>query len=42
MMIMTLFILRICFVQYVMELLEYVLNTLKEVVRPVSFRLDMS
>jgi hypothetical protein len=42
MLIMTLLVLSIGFVQYVMDLLVDVLNVLNEVVSPVSFRLDMS
>ena len=42
MMIMTLFVLNIGSFQYVMDLLEDVLNVLNEAVSHVNFRLDMS
>ena len=42
MLITSLFVLSIGSVQYVMNLLADVLNALDEVVRFVSFRLDMS
>ena len=42
MLIMSLLVLSIGFVQYVMDLLVDVLNVLNEVVSLVSFRLDMS
>ena len=42
MLIMSLLVLSIGFVQYVMNLLADVLNALNEVVRFVSFRLNMS
>ena len=42
MLIMSLLVLSIGFVQYVMNLLANVLNALNEVVRLGNFRLDMS
>ena len=42
MLIMTLLVLSIGFIQYVMNLLSDVMNVLDEVVRFVSFRLGMS
>ena len=42
MLIMSVLVLSIGFVQYVMNLLEDVLNALNEVVRFVNFRLNMS
>ena len=42
MLIMPLLVISIGFVKYVMNLLVNVLNVLDEVVRFVSFRLDMS
>ena len=42
MLIMSLLVLSIGYVQYVMNLLANVLNALDEVVLFVSFRLDMS
>ena len=42
MLIMSVLVLSIGFVQYVMNLLADVMNALNEVVRFVSFRLDMS
>ena len=42
MLIMLLLVIRIGFVQYVMNLLVYVLNVLNEFVNFFSFRLDMS
>lgn len=40
--IMALLVLRIGFVQYIMDLLVYVLNVLNEAVSPFSFRLYVS
>ena len=42
MLIMLLLVLSIGYVQYVINLLAYVLNVLDEVVRFISFRLDLS
>ena len=42
MLIMTLLVLSIHYVQYVMDLLADVLNALDKVIRPIIFGLDMS
>lgn len=42
MFIMTMLILKIDYVQYVMDLLEGVLNAVDEVVSMINFKLDMS